>query len=327
MRDYAGLPQLSGLLDCAAFLGSDGVPGIALPGWRTWTKPRNATMLYILVIGGGGGGGGGQTGAAGSNRGGGGGGCTGAVTRLLIPAFCVPDTLFAQPGFGGPGGAAGVNGTDGAISYITSIPNDLQFVLAQGNGGGRGNAGAAGVGGNTTSAGTLSGQTAVAVMGFLQSNNGASGTAGGNAGVNGSGLTWGGGGVVPLSGGTGGGGVDNTNANKTGGAISTIPNFGNANPVSGGPSTGSGTNDGMRGLAMGGGLVMGEAAIAEFYALNKSGSLYFTGGTGGGTAGAAGVGGVGGDGEIGCGGGGGGAGVTGGAGGRGGHGLVLIAAW
>ena len=68
-------------------------------GWQTWAKPRGAAMSQMIAIGGGGGGGGGSTNG---NNGGGGGGSS-SVTRLLIPAFCLPDELYIQVGPGGPG--------------------------------------------------------------------------------------------------------------------------------------------------------------------------------------------------------------------------------
>ncbi len=81
----------------------------------TWHKPDGCTLLYIICVGGGGGGGTGSLngisgGSSTTTAAGGGGGGAGAICKLIIPAFMLPDTLFIQPGIGGAG-AAGVTGT------------------------------------------------------------------------------------------------------------------------------------------------------------------------------------------------------------------------
>lgn len=321
MRDTPGGLHNGNLLDCTAFVGNEGVPGIALTGWKSWAKPRNASLIYFLLFGGGGGGGGGQTAAAGSNRTGGGAGSSGGFSRLIIPAFMLPDTLWCQPGLGGVGGAANTTGNPGQQTSVSLLPNDLQFPFATANGGNQGTSGGGGGAGGASPAAT--GILQLAQFGFFTGTAGNSGGGGGGPGVTPAPLTWGGS-SIPICGGTGGGGVDNTNTDKAGGDISTIPLLGNTNPHKGGVAAAGG---GQKGIALGGGLALSSADIAAFFALNKNEPFIFTGGTGGGTAGAAGVAGAGGNGETGCGGGGGGAGVTGGAGGNGGPGLILIAAW
>ena len=60
--------------------------------WQTWTKPNNAKMVYIFVLGGGGGGGGGRTSVSNSGHGGGG-GASSAITTGIYHAMLLPDTV------------------------------------------------------------------------------------------------------------------------------------------------------------------------------------------------------------------------------------------
>ena len=81
--------------------------------WQTWQKPRGCKFIWIMCIGAGSGGfGGAGAGGAASAPGGPG----GAVTKALLPANTIPDTLYIQPGTGSTGGA-------GAATNINNLPN------------------------------------------------------------------------------------------------------------------------------------------------------------------------------------------------------------
>jgi hypothetical protein len=270
--------------------------------FQTWVKPQGCTMVYMLAIGSGAGGAGGATGAAGTGRVGGGGGGGGAQSRLLIPAFLLPDILYVQVGLGGLGGAGGASGTAGQRSLIlrtnAAAAANHNVVLASGNavataGAVAGTAGA----GETVSAQT---QSAYIGLGLFVSVAGATGAAGGAVGgaVGGS--------VTQFAqsmtcGGAGGGSTPTANTNHAGGNITAVGVY---QVISGGVAGGGGGADGY------------SVFIPSFYT---------AGGAGGGSSGIAG--GAGGSAGIGSGGGGGGAGVTGGAGGRGGGGYVCIVSW
>ncbi len=272
--------------------------------FKTWVKPQGCTMVYMLAIGSGSGGAGGATGAAGTGRIGGGGGAGGAQSRLLIPAFLLPDILYVQVGLGGLGGAANTNGSTGQRSLIlrtnAAVAASHNVVLASGNAVATAGtvAGAAGTG-ETTSG---QAQSAYIGLGVFVTVAGASGAAGGVVGgaVGGSVTQF----ATSLTcGGAGGGSTPTANTNNAGGNITAAGVY----PVVSGGIAGGGT---------------GADGYSTFLP-----SFYTAGGAGGGSNGAAGVGGDGGEGGLGSGGGGGGAGVTGGAGGKGGDGYVCIVAW
>ena len=91
----------------------------------TWTKPTNAKLVEVLMIGAGGGGGGGGVGSASAagNQGAGGGGSGGAWSRVLWNASDLGATEAVAVGVGGAGGAGhtgtggdGVDGSDGTES-------------------------------------------------------------------------------------------------------------------------------------------------------------------------------------------------------------------
>lgn len=269
-------------------------------GRYLWSKPRGITMVYILCMGSGGGGGSGQTGASGTTRSGGGGGACGGITKLIIPAFLIPNTLYCVVGQGGNGGSSG-NGGSGNLSYIefeyssarvstnTLVISDL--VAA---GGGQ----SSGTGGAVPQVATLT--TAIYHnLGCFTTLIGIVGAAGGNGG-SGTAVSFGNVGNLNCPG-SGGGGVTSTDISQQGGAITSIAPLPNISA-----SLSSGTN--------------GTSGISSYK------PLYFYGGTGG-AGNSAGTGGTGGDGANGCGGGGGGAGITGGDGGRGGDGLIYIICW
>jgi hypothetical protein len=272
--------------------------------FQVWQKPTGCTMVYMLAIGSGSGGAGGQTGGVGNGRTGGGGGGGGAQSRLLIPAFLLPDILFVQVGLGGDGGAANGNGGAGQRSLIlrtnAAAAANHNVVLASGNAAATGGAAIGTVGaGETVSA---QAQSAYIGMGLFTSVAGPSGSTGGAVG----GAA--GGNVTQFAtsmtcGGAGGGSTPVANTNNAGGAISALGVY----PVISG------------GIAGGGAGVDGYATFLP--------SFYTAGGSGGGSNGAAGVGGKGGNAGLCSGGGGGGGGVTGGDGGRGGDGYICIVSW
>ena len=78
----------------------------------TWVKPRGISIIEIVAIGAGGGGGGGLSKTSTLVGAGGGGGGSGAISKLIIPAIFVTDSLVVRVGVGGSGGAGG-NGTAG----------------------------------------------------------------------------------------------------------------------------------------------------------------------------------------------------------------------
>lgn len=282
--------------------------------WQVWEKPRGCSMVFMLAVGSGGGGGGGFTGSSGANRGGGGGGGSGALTKLLVPAFCLPDRLYVQIGLGGLASTgSGVAGSNGASSFISAMvgfatgvaSNSINLFLASGattpaTGGGAGTGAALGGAGAAEAPSVVTTNCKLAGTGMFVSQAGGNGGAGGaHTGGVGSAVT-----AVNFifCGGAGGGGV--TGADTAGGAIT------GQGPIPTVPGGAAGTNNGLTGT-----LLMGSLF-----------PLCGTGGSGGGGSNG-GAGGRGGDGAIGSGGGGGGAGTTGGGGGRGGDGLVIICAF
>src|SRR5262245_26334087 len=102
--------------------------------WQTWFKPRGADMVSMLCIGSGASGGGGLTATAGNARGGGGGGGCSGMSRLIIPAMLLPDSLYVQVGVGGASVGAGTLGNPGAVSFVSIIPasNGTNIVLYSG---------------------------------------------------------------------------------------------------------------------------------------------------------------------------------------------------
>ena len=117
-------------------------------GWVSWTKPFGVSWVYIFLQAAGGGGGKGAGGAATVASGGGG---AGGNSKLLVPAFLLPDTLYVRPGSGGAGSTTSANATAGTQSYVSIQPNTTtaNLVLTQAGGGGGGNSsGAGGTAGN-----------------------------------------------------------------------------------------------------------------------------------------------------------------------------------
>lgn len=113
-------------------------------GADTYTVPIGAETLHIVCVGGGGGGGGSDAvfgaggGASGNGRG---------MTPQVVPG----NVLIVTVGALGTGGAAGVNGSDGSMSWVAPPGGDLEnrYVGGEGGGGGIASSGSAGAGGSS----------------------------------------------------------------------------------------------------------------------------------------------------------------------------------
>jgi hypothetical protein len=299
------------------FIGDASAVGV---GWKTWTKPRGASMVYIFGLGQGGGGGEAVAGAASTAAGGGGGG-SGGQTSLLIPAYLLPDTLYISAGKGNPSNTS----TSAAASFSTYVavhpgnnaaPTANNTVLIA-NGGASGGKSAGATAGPVGTAGAIAtiATMPLAGLGTYTLTAGQVGIIGGTTG-NGAALT------VPVTGlvvtgGSGGGGLPAiSTAGGNGGGITGGGVIPSVTAASGGTTAPTGGANGVEGTRP------------------FKGMGYWMGGTGGGasgtSAGSGSTGGNGGNGSIGSGGGGGGGAFTAfafGVGGRGGPGYVLIASW
>lgn len=280
--------------------------GVDANSWQAWQKPRGFVMATIYAIGPGGGGGSGRsTSPTVTPRPGGGGGGSGGLSRLTIPLFLLPDTLYIRVTPGGSGGASvtgASNGTTGNTAFspfstlVSIYPNStaqyLYLVANAGGGGGGGAVGSTGGGGSAASAASVS----VGPLGNL----GATLFIGGNSG---SGTSISQGTSSQIYGGAGGGGGSiNTNGN----VIFSVANSPFLQSAGGAAGTGAGGN--------------GFSYTTIF-------PMKIYGGTGGGSN-MSGAGGAGGAGAAwGAGGGGGGGGNPSGAGGDGGPGCVIIQCW
>jgi hypothetical protein len=306
MLDYSHVPTPYGVADVQIF----NIPStVTNTQWHTWTKPRGKSMMNIICIGGGGGGGGGFTAAAAAARGGGGGGGSSAVTRVELPLWTVPDTLYVQIGAGGQGvGSGGGTAGSGVLSYVAIAPNTTASNViaisgaAGAVGGGTGTGAAVGASGTAGSIAVI-GSMPLAGIGTFEFIAGQGGAAGGAvAGA------VGGAGTIPVTsvittGGTGGAGT--TSADFAGGLWTAITSSWLSEQRPATPA--AGTNNGS------GGFMLWKP-------------LFSFAGTGGSSSNTA-AGGAGGNGAYGSGGGGGGGGTTGGRGGDGGSGLVIITCW
>lgn len=234
------------------------------------------------------------------------------MTRLIVPAFLLPEVLFVQVGLGGVAVGAATLGNSGALSYIAISPSITAANVVLISGAAAATGGAAGTGAGSNAGGLASTIAAIGncplaslgIFNFIAGQVGSiSGAIAGANGAQGASVTWAGTGI-PLCSGAGGGTVGTNNTDFAGGKISSSSG---AYP----------TVDG--GIAAQGAGQTGPLLVKPW----RSG-----GGTGGGTGGAAlTVAGSGGSGNLGCGGGGGGGGATGGGGGAGGPGYVLIVSW
>ena len=292
----------------------------SLSSWQTWTKPNGCSFVYMVMISSGGGGGRTADGVTTVGAGGGGGGGT---TRLFIPSFFLPETLYVWPGAGGLG-ATSASGTGGQgqpsvvacepytrVSNVAASSTVGSYVLYQVGATG-------GTPTNPQGAGALIGlitDQSIASSGFWVS------VAGPTGGTGASTTNGGGPGVTPYNqltmttGGCGGG-----NGTGSGGTfvLTASPLKQNVAGGTGGASPAAGQSGTFCNSKI-------EHLIARGF------PLIFLGGTGGGGSSSAGAAaGKGGDGAYGCGGGGGGgnsAAGSGGNGGNGGDGLIIIMAW
>jgi hypothetical protein len=258
----------------------------------TWTRPADAVMARVLMVGGGGGGGSGRRGASASVRcGGAGGGSAAVVIREL---FLFPNATEAVViGAGGAGGTA--QATDSTNGVVGGNGGFTSFMGWQASGGLGGAAGGTG----TSSAGGAA--AAWNQIFHAVTNTGGGGNGASAAPSNGGDLETG----LPTGGG-GGGGLDASNTQRTGGNGGrqryTVSN-----------SFGAAVAGGAGGATAGNGVA--GAAGVNYFGL---------GGGGGGSAGGAG----GAGGNYGGGGGGGAAGINStipsGAGGVGAGGLLVV---
>jgi hypothetical protein len=269
--------------------------------WQAWQKPAGCSMVYIMMLAAGAGG---SRVDNGIRSGAGNGGGSGGVSRMLIPAAFLPDTIYVQPGKGGLGATtANTIGGAGATSYVGIAPSTAaaNLIFSQ--------AGAAQAGDvRTASPAGVIGAIADATfssLGLWFSVAGQAGAAGaGTTNGNGGSITPGSGGII-TSGGCGG-----SNGSGSGGGINPATGFF--------PALITGTTGAKDGFQR-------SAIISPGL---KSFPLIFTGGTGGAGVTTAIASGNGGNASYGGGGGGGGsgtnAGSTSGNGGDGGDGFIII---
>lgn len=280
--------------------------------FQIWSKPQNCKFVNIFCLGSGAGGGYGQTGAGGTSRRGGGGGGSAGYSLGFFSASQLPDTLFMLVPSGGVGGIVGaINGSAGALSYVSVEPNitAINLLLVSGavapTGGLAGaNAGTGGTGGTVWGGAILNG------LGLATATAGQNGITGNTTPVP-TNLT-----IANIVTGGGAGAGTNGSTPQAGG---NITGSGFINTISGG----AGSSTGVAGDGSGG-------YFASIPSANASARqpMFFTGGAGGGSSNT-GTGGNGGNGAYGSGGAGGGAGVTNfaGNGGKGGDGLIIITCW
>jgi hypothetical protein len=231
MLDTFGFPTPQGA-NYQEFYG-----GATSSNFRSWTKPRGASMVRMLLIGAGAGGRAGSTGAGGT------GGGSGAVTSWIGPAIFIPDQLRIFIGNGGVSAQAGGN----TIVAWQGPTSSAGYNLLQANGAASNTAGTASLNNFFGASGifrSTAGQAGAAVTTaitastttFLSGGGGGSSvttTAGGNVACNygyltisgGAGTTGGNGGdgfflTQPIMigvGGAGGGGKNTTGAGGNGG--------------------------------------------------------------------------------------------------------------
>jgi hypothetical protein len=274
--------------------------------WQSWMKPAGCSWIYIFCQASGGGGGRPNNGSISV---GGGGGATGGTTRMLIPAFMVPDILYVRPGSGGAGATtANTAGSIGVTSHVSMAANTTTANLLLGQAGGSGGA-ASTTGGTAGVAGTTN--PAMVGVSLFTTVVGATGRDGASA--------------------NDGNGVSITQT----GASLTTPGAGGGNGFGSG---GSIVNNVVFPTISGGATeVNGSVGFQEGAIIQpglKSFPMIFSGGSGGGgtkSGGAGGTAGSGGNASYGGGGGGGGgggnSGSTSGNGGSGGDGFILIGAF
>ena len=289
----------------------------------TWTKPTNAKLVYIEVVGGGGSGGGGSSGGA-TPRPGGSGGGGGSISIRNFNASDLSSTVTVTVGVATTGGAGGVsgNGSDGSAGNQSSFG---AYVKAYGGGAGlKGSTGGTAFGtavggasgGGVGGIGAIGVSSATSLGGFPATVTGVDGAGGagggGTATSTGKGAEYGGsaGGAASGTSGAGGGSIYGGGGGGGGMCIQDSNSLGTAGA--------GGTSAGVGGGAAGSGGVGGAGSAGD--------STKCGGGGGGGGANSGGAGYAGGAGGApgGAGGGGGGSSTVGGAGGAGARGEVRV---
>lgn len=320
MIDISHIPEVPGL---SVFLPRS----VDANSWQTWQKPRGFTMCSMYAIGPGGGGG---AGGLGANASGGGGGGSGGISRLTIPLFLLPDTIYVRVTPGSSGGrtrtTAGTGEAGGvafsaATSLVAIYPNTTAaylFLLANPGGNGGGGIASSATAGVAGLAATIV-TTADCPLANLGSSLFIAGNAGANGGANSAGTNITQGTGSQIYGGAGGGACASSSAtNVKGGditALSLTPFSTNSGGTSGNP----------------GGVVGGKGSNGYSWSTIFPGKIY--GGTGGGGSYNLQGGDAGHGCGIGAGGGGGGGGYSSaasplnGRGGEGGPGCVIIQCW
>lgn len=290
MFDFSHLPQNATISE---FIGPSGI--------RTWQKPPNTTLVFMMCIGGGGGGGTGNGQGSTTSAGGGGGG-GGGLTQALFLSSALPNSLYVV--FDGNTGASG---TAGAAVFINNYPSTSAASVTkyiQANGGGLGGPGASANGGSAGSGGAVVSNTTASLINtalYYNSQAGRAGIAGSTSAQTNQSI----GAALPILGGCGGGGGTAAATPNAGGGFTSdipllVPNI--AGGVTGGAPAGNSLLLNRPFLSIGG---MGGGS-----------SQTTPGGTGGTASG------------YGAGGGGGGAGTpTSSAGGRGGPAYACIIVW
>jgi hypothetical protein len=211
----------------------------------TWTKPANAKVVEVVVIGGGGGGGSGHATGVGGSGGGG-----GARMRAAIPAAALPATVPVSVSPSASGAATGSNpGGGGSGSAFGAF-----VVVNGGGGGGAGGSTGANAGGpggvpTGTPANVSSTNTVATSNQFIHPDQGGYGSTG-NSGI--VGLT------VPSGGGGGGAGSSAGNV-TTGGASGALS--GGTSGAPGGSRSGSGLAGSGGGGGGGGGVAGGAGGV------------------------------------------------------------------
>jgi hypothetical protein len=209
---------------------------------RSWSKPRGASMVRMLLIGAGGGGRSGTTGAGGA------GGGSGAVTEWIGPAIFIPDQLRIVPGRGGSPDNTGIDTT---IIFQQKDGTGYTLLTASAGSASGGSAssnnffGASGIFNSIAGQAGASVGTAISASTttFLSGGSGGSSTIGGGGGNVAAKY-----GYPTVNGGTGSGG------NGGDGYFITQPLFlGVGGAGGGGSATAAGGNGGKGGIGCGGG--------------------------------------------------------------------------
>ena len=277
MYGFFGTPPINSAISVTEWVGSE--RSGSGNQYKAYSVPRNATFLYVVLIGAGGDGGGATPGVA---QFGGGGGGAGAITKAILPCFLLPSVLYVR--------VEGASAGNGSAIAIQPLEDPLYKVIQSRQ------AGVGGTGGATGTAGAAAVALQVAdcrwqgSLALWVSQAGVAGGAG--SATNGAAVTALA--TLPLSGGGGGGG----SSGGTGGAVTGDGIF----PTIAGAATGH--NPGNSGMilkqplgAVGGSGGGGVNGAGTGLSIGGNGAIGCGGGGGGncasGTAGAGGNGGPG----------------------------------